>query len=463
MVSSFILLAAATLLPLLPQQGSQSDCNNQTRHKTTCAGNTSTGTANCASFSFTITIAGHTFTFTSPTSCDTGRREQDKDCYDCGPQSDGNHCKARGFKANVKIYSIGGGNPCPTIPDPLPTTLEAASAAVQCKPLPKISDEDNWCASVRSCKESSHDVAAAEDTLILGGGRGARDYWSGPTFDLQWERTAPRGELEEQLLSLPRESVGALPEALRAAFGETATQVGAEVAGTLDVVYFEAGEPWITNRFEFSAYVARHGIHVRERGFVRDEDGEYAPRVESLIHDGRTLLVECAGDTLGHAYLPGYYDLPGVLRARLGPYGLLESWLANPSGLQRLPGTTYESIGGPEATTIVIERYPGIQGPGADGCAVYRLGGSAAVPRFQSVEHRSASGTVRLRRTFAGYSEIDDGVVRPHRVVETIYDAEGRIELSRTLWLLSAQALGIEQARQRGWLTPTAEVWFVYQ
>lgn len=128
------LLAA---LPALGQVTAPVDCNNQTRHKTTCAGNTSTGMANCASFSFTITVAGQSFTFSSPSSCDTGRREQDKDCYDCGPSSSGNHCKARGFKANVKVYSIGGGSPCPTIPDPLPTTLADASAAVQCKPLPK--------------------------------------------------------------------------------------------------------------------------------------------------------------------------------------------------------------------------------------------------------------------------------------------------------------------------------------
>jgi hypothetical protein len=454
---------ALVALSILPQQGSQVECNNQARHKSTCAGNTSTGTANCASFSFTISIAGQSFTFSSPSACDTGRREQDKDCYECGPPSDGNHCKARGFLANVKIYSIGGGNPCPTFPDPLPTTLEAAGAAVQCMPLPLISDEDNWCATVRTCVcIDPPRIVADEGTLVLGKGRGARDYWRGTAFDLDWEGPPARTELEERLLALPRTPIEDLPGELQGALIEAAPLEGAEVSGTLDLVYFRNGEPWINNRFEFSAFICGNGIHVREREFVPDEDGVFRPRVESVLHDGRTLLVDSA-DSPGHAYLPGYYDLPGVLRARLAPYGCLRNWFLDPFGVQRLPGTTYESVGGPSGESSVVEQYPGIQGPGADGSTVYELGGRRTFPRFKICERRNASGATTLRRTFADYSEVMDGLVRPRRMTETIYDSEGKIELSRTLTLRHAGALSVSRARQRGWLTPQAADWYVYQ
>lgn len=454
------LLAA---LPALAQAAAPVDCNNQTRHKTTCAGNTSTGTANCASFSFTLTVAGQSFTFSSPSSCDTGRREQDKDCYDCGPPSNGNHCKARGFKANVKIYSIGGGSPCPTIPDPLPTTLADASAAVQCKPLPKISDEDNWCASIRTRDTGEETpLTAGDDTLVLGDGRGARSRWLGRAFDLDWEHPVPGTELEEWLRALPREPVEALPAALQGALGEAAELEGAEVAGVLDVTYFRGGDPWITNRFDFSAFVGENGIHVREREFVPDEEGEFAARVESVIHDGRTLLVEGSGAT-GHAYLPGYYDLPAVLRARLGPYGLLESWLENPFGVHRLVGTSYAAFSDARGQPTVVETYPGIQGPGADGSAVYQLGGQVAMPRFESVEYRAGDGGTRLRRLFSAYSEVAEGVFRPGRIVETRYDSDGRLELTRSLHLRFTRAMSLAQARDRGWLAPSAKEWLVYQ
>jgi hypothetical protein len=237
---------------------------------------------------------------------------------------------------------------------------------------------------------------------------------------------------------------------------------GAEVSGTLDLVYFRNGEPWINNRFEFSAFISENGIHVREREFVPDEDGEFAPRVENVLHDGRTLLVESAGSP-GHAYLPGYYDLPGVLRARLGPYGLLQTWFTDPFGLQRLVGTTYESVGGASGESFVVERYPGIQGPGADGSTVYGLGGREAYPRFESCERRNAHGATTLRRTYSDYSEVGDGAVRPRRIIETIYDSVGKIELSRTLLLRSANAVSLPRARQQGWLTPQADDWYVYQ
>lgn len=456
-------LLAAALVSQKPTQPSGL-CNDQTRHITTMAGNTSTGTTNCASFSFTLSVAGQSFTFSSPASCDTGRRQQDKDCYDCGPASEGNHCDGKGFLANVKIFSIGGANPCPTLPEPLPTSLADASAAVQCAPLPELSSEDNWCASVKSCEGqqlTAHDQT--EPPLIIGDGQGTRSSRAKRTFELDWKSSVPRSDFEAWVRALPRDPLTALPSALQGALAETADLEGAEVVGVLDIVYFENGVPWIINRFDFTALVRKGGLHVRQREFVPDEDGEVSAREESLIYDGRTLLVESSGGWVGQAYLPGYFDLPAVLRARIAPYALLSTWLNDPFGVQRLVGTKYESLADAKGEPIVIESYPEMRGPGTDGSTVYRFGGRSAFPRVASIEYRAGDGTTRILREFSAWSEVSEESFRPSRVVETRLGEKGELQRMTTLQLRSAREWSLAQARDRGWLVPRCEEWFVYQ
>lgn len=457
-----MLVAAVPWLML--QTSGPAPCNDQTCRRISDAGLFSTGTANCPTFSFTIEIGGQSLTFSMPASCDTGRREQDKDCFECGNQSRGNQCKPHGFPAKVTIYSIGGGSPCPSIPDPLPTTLAEASLAVSCKPLPELHSEINWCAKDSTCEGSEREADPSEGdfpptVLVVGDGRGTRTWMGENAVDLRWER----GLRQSPIAAVPRESVDSLPGLLSEALSRVGGLEGIELAATLDVSYFSQGQPGIVNRFDFVAFVGRDGrLQVNRSEWLPDEEGRHLPAGERILHDGTTLLIEYEGSSVGHAYLPGYYDLPGVLRAKLAPFALLERWLEEPFGALRLPGTAYETLL-TEDGYQVRETYPGIHGLGSDGSTLYSFSRNDPVPRARDVEHRNGAGALRMRRTLDTYGEVAPDLERPFRVCETYYDEQGRIELSRLLNVRVAHSLTLDEARRRGWMVPQAREWLVYR
>lgn len=256
-------------------------------------------------------------------------------------------------------------------------------------------------------------------------------------------------------------SAGTLPVGLSEALEQAGSIAGVEVQGTLDIAFFRDGDLRVVNRHEFSAFVEAGRLHVRATGLATDEVGGRLPIVERVLLDGDTLLLEQEGFPVGQAYLPGYFDLPGVLRSKVGPYRLLQCWQKGLFGVVGVAGSEYQ-VARQGSREQIVESYPGVVGPGADGSATFVIGGSP-VRHIQSVEHRYGNGGLRLRRTFEAYEEIAPSVVRPRVVRETLFDLEGRPEISRVLSIHSARQRSPLEAREDGWLTTRCADWWIYQ
>ncbi len=465
-IAAFVLAASGVgrFFAQTPGTGGDPLCPEQARRLTTTAGNYSTGTQECPSISFTITIMGTSFTFTTPSSCDTGRREQDADCFECGVPSEGNRCKSRGFQVTVKIYSIGGGSPCPEIPDPLPTTLEAAQAAVMCKPLPLIHTEKTWCAKDEPCDPA---VTASEgngEVLVLAEGLGERRTWEGDPAPLL-APPQPRPD-REALAALPREPLSRLPEALANAYLRHASvEGGVELSTTVELVFRRGPGEEIVNRYDVRGVVLGDGRCALELPqLVPDEDGRHVAFVEELVYDGASLFTGTKDAPVHQAYASTYFDLPAVLRQLLGPFQPLFGWVDSPFGILRLPGTEYASLylqdaGGPRFE--IAETYPGIEIPGGGGSTQYVLALADGDPRPERIDVLDSTGRLVVRRTFGDYRELTQGLARPFELREERF-SRGEAAPWLTTYVRIHAARATPDAEQR-LVPPESRSWYVYR
>ncbi|MHC5059092.1 MAG: hypothetical protein ACYTKD_30930, partial [Planctomycetota bacterium] len=354
------------------QSGGSTTCNDQARTITTQAGNTSTGTQQCVSFSFTITVGVASVDFSFPDSCDTGRREQTKDCYDCGPTSTGNHCTARGFETTTKIYSIGNGNPCPAIPSSLPTTLAEAQAIVHCAELPLIETENTWCAKVKTC--AGQTVAEYQHgELIQRGGYDVLVWLADPSELLPGPVPNPTAEAVASMRSLPLSEV---PPALAAVWSACPPLPGvAEFDAELERLFARGGPEGedIKNVHRVTGTVLDRGRFSVEHLMPATREGDPSLVAEDLAYDGASFFWGSHGLPFYQAYGSSSREIEPALRLQSGFMRSFTDFVDDPLGILLLQGSAFTTqIDNDNSSVVVIrETYPGVESPFSKGETTY--------------------------------------------------------------------------------------------
>ncbi len=422
-------------------------CNNQTRHLTTSGGNYSTGTQNCPTWSFTVSIAGQQISFGAPASCDIGRREQSSDCFDCGPASDGNHCTARGFQVTVKISSIGGGNPCPQFPSSLPSTVEQANAAVQCKPLREQDPTVVWCASVTTCVDGKSE-SPYPDGATLNGPDGAY--------------VVRLGDPDSLLVASPPESVASQLRALQTLPASELTDVLREVVLTHAPVS-AVGNLWARVVTEYPAAPGGSAVSI-ERNYrgalgvdgafnldvpyrVLDENGKADNVTERVWFDGASLVTGIVGAPFYNVWVADSANLRPVLHTKTAHLAVLRAWVDNPFRILRFPGTSYATeVDTVSGRVTVVESYPQVESPGGAGRTIYTIDTSTGSAHPLRIEVVDDLGRTLRRTNYEDYRALATGVWRPHRIVEEHFEpGVATPSFVTTTSIRSAQVLGDAQ------------------
>ncbi len=399
-------------------------CNNQTRQPTTLGGDFSTGTQNCPTWSFTLTIAGQQISFGTPASCDIGRRFQSSDCFACGPASDGNHCTARGFQVTLEISSIGGGNPCPQFPSSFPSTVEQANAAVQCKPLRELDPTVVWCASVTTCVD----------------GKSESPYLDGATLNGPDGPYVVRlGDPDRLLVASPPESVASQLRALQTLPTSELTDVLREVV--LNHAPASAiGNLWARVVTEYPAAPGSSAVSI-ERNYrgalgvdgafslelpyrVLDDDGEVNNVTERVWFDGTSLVTGIVGAPFYNVWVADSANLRPVLHTKTAHLAVLRAWVDNPFRILRFPGTSYTTeVDTASGRVTVVESYPQVESPGGAGRTIYKIDTSSGSAHPLRIEVVDDLGRTLRRTNYEDYRALATGVWRPHRIVEERFDS----------------------------------------
>lgn len=453
----------------LAAQGGTSTCNDMSRHLTTSAGVTDTGTQACPNFTFTVQIQHPSggpaleVGFQFPTVCAIGRREQDKDCFDCGPAAVGNHCVGQGFTAKVKIYSIGGGNPCPTIPDSLPTTLREAGDLVHCKELPLLHTESVWCARVIQCGDGQLVPAYEHGELLVDSyGHQVRIWLTEPDELLAAPQADPIQEFLTDVHALPGP---ALPEVLATSVDAHRAVPGiADLHATVQLAFAGAeDQPPITNVYELYGQIAADGRYAID-SLLPSSSPEGAPEIaiEQVAFDGASLFYGTRGSPFYTAYSATSVLQPGARAVHDAYLEPLYAWASDPYRVLRFPGTQYlpESVGSEQRIT---ETYPAVFAPGGTGRTIYTIETNGAVPHIVRMDVRNDDDQLVWRRDFGAFRTLAEGVWRPYRTADRFYEPGSTDPwLVKTLIVHEARMLA-EGEFDETWQRPASEQgwWYV--
>lgn len=433
-------------------------CNNQTRSLQIPAGTTQTET-DCAVWS--ITVLG--VTFTSPASCPNSRTVRDEDTWSCGPAAEGIHCKARGYQVHVKQYALD--NPCPGIPGTLPSTLEEANAAVQCKALPLTNEFNVWSATVTNCVTADpqqgfeEGVHAPRHDEIRSIGRDLYVVHHG-SLDLfpaePWE-AALLDRFDPLRTLTPRDHPGALGATLVShpalpGVGELQASVVFEF---LDV----PGYGTIRNEHRVAGTVlGSRRFALVDTGFVADEDGKRDLSVSQYRFDGRRFIHGERGAEYQNVFLASSGGAKEALQYDAQFVWPLLGWVQDPFWIPRMPGTTWESIARGD-TVQVVERYAQVPG---FGWSTYTIDVSSGRAQPVRIDGFDARGSLVVRRDFSDYRQLLPEVWRPMSVQESHFDARSGALTSRvTTRIDSARALGLREASELPEPEGFEDRWFV--
>lgn len=414
------LARSVVLLALLssPHAAGQ-QCNDLTRTKQQEAGTTSSST-NCAVASVTVSILGQSATFTTPSSCLNSKTTYAETIYSCGPAATGIHCSAHGFPAAIKVWRMGGANPCPIGWPASFDSFAAASKAFSCADLPLVTDTYDWSASVKNCgsgtapAELAHGAEAgdAEDRYLIWN-LDPRPGLPGPT----------QTPMESFVAAISTLDPAALPSPLAAVWS-----AHAPIDGVADlsakIVYHFAAEPGsvIENSYYLSGVVRRDGRFYLERSQSVTRPSE-APLllVEQLSFDGATFFWGTRGAPRYNAWASSSARRDAELQ-RVAPYAaILVDWVKNPFFLSLVPG--YElttevlgSAGGNPTRVRVSASHPQLA-PALRGTARWTID-LASGHHPESLELLTPGGEVHRRFTYSDWKPIVDGNWRPFRIVE---------------------------------------------
>lgn len=446
---ALIVAAALGLAPSAHAQTPTTTCNDQTRQLTTAGGTSSTSAA-CPTWSITVSIPpAVNGTYSSPTSCDTGRTVRSSDCFDCGPASAGNHCKARGFKVNVKVYSIGGGNACPEIPSSLPTTVAQLNAVLACKDLPKTSDTPVWCALVLDCANGKvvSSWADQEQRVLPEGPATVR--LGDPDALLGPPRVRP---FAAQLAAAQSVPIAELHPTVSAAWIMHAPLSGgveltADVERTFENV---PGHGTVVNRHSVAGTVLAGGkFALSDTRRVQNEDQSTDLLTEELAYDGGNFFCGVVGAPFYDAYSSTSLSIDNAM-AGLGFVEPLLNWVDSPFAILRFAGTHYadEQVDGSAGARLrVLETYPGVPLNLDKGQTLYEIEIVDGVPRPVRIAISNSQGALLVERLFSDYRTLGADVWRPFQLTERRFNAGATtpyvtttVSFRRTRLLDSAEA-----------------------
>ena len=441
-------------------------CNNQARTLTTQQGETVTAEQSCTSVSVTVNVAGiGEVGFETPESCPSGKRVQSEDCFDCGPASQGNHCTARGFKANVKTYTSGSGNPCPSIPEELPSTIEELNAIFSCKPLALDGDTDVWCASVRSCSDGQlESIYTHAQALTQANGSPVVISLEDPDPFLSAGQPSP-GTAEAFFAAAQTLSTSQMPTLLAQCLATYAPlpAVGGLHANVTLEHHRAAPESPVVNTFSLSGMMAADGRHVfllPSRGTL---EGAARVVIQELAFDGITFFEGYQGEPYYRAYSSASAQQArarGLHERYLSP---LEQWVANPLRVLRFPGTAYSVSETPEGLVLITESYAGtgIDSPMGLGTTTYTIDVSSETPHVTRIEIRSDQGALTRRRDFSDFQTLENGVWRPRLIREEFHRTSSEEPwLIKTVQILRANVLGASEFESDWWRPKSDQNWW---
>jgi hypothetical protein len=390
---------------------------------------------------------------------------QSTDCFDCGPEAEGNHCTARGFKANVKTYSVpGGGNPCPQIPDTLPDTIDELNAVFSCQDMAEDNNEDVWCASVTTCGSgklvsiySDGEALSLDDETSMIASLSNPDQWlaSGPP------PLDEAGAFFTAAQTLSAEEMPALLVECMNAYA--AVPAISNLHANVKLEFYQPEESLI-NIYSISGLVAADGRFALQIPSRSAAEGE-APRivVEELAFDGATLFDGYQGEPYYRAYSSASSRQPLVLELHGRYLDPLQDWVSDPLRVLRFPGTAYSSEELPNGIVEITESYAqtGIQSPLGLGTTTYTIDTSSTTPHVLRIDVRNDHGDLRHRRMFSDFQSISNGIWRPFLVTEQRYrGSEEEPQLTKTVRILRANRLESSEIESEWWRPASDQNWW---
>lgn len=445
-----------------------SGCNDQARKLSTKGGDTETSTTQCASMTLTFTILGQSVTLSTPESCLAGKRVQSSDCFTCGEPAPGQHCLDRQFFVSLKVYSLGGANPCPTGPSSVPESVSEFVQSMSCADLPLLHEENVGCSQSAPCAVGTPgDDAYTHGAVTPGGHSGAlRREWMG---SLAGTMPGPQpNPYRAFVAALPRDGEVDLPAALATVMANHAPLVGASgLSARVEFVYPLPGEDPVVNVYTLHGTVLADGrFSVVVPRQVPSQGGE-EPIVEELAYDGATLISGLLGAETYQAYASTYPGMAGVLATQAACMRPLLTWLANPFDLPRLSGTEYQVEPVSEHELRITETYPQPEFPAWAGTYVHQIEVTPGGPRIRRSEIFTAGGQLRVRRDYDVFRQVLPGIWRPSEVSEVRYrpDGSGPERIAR-IRIVAASRLHTETEEATAlldWPGPASGWWVVHE
>jgi len=459
----FAALATMAVLVSFPQD-TGSSCNNLSRTIQVGAGTGNVVTQDCGSVTLTATILGQSVTITTPATCIRSLTIHSNDVFSCGPAATSLNCTAHGEKVTVKVMV--NDQPCPTIPDTMPTTMKAVRALQLCGTLTPYDPEHpsyDWSASVTDCKLGNKSDGHMDGQVITTPFDTYTVRLGDPTSLLSPATPNVTLQLLESLQTLP---LSEIPEPLRTAMTTHAQIAGAKrITGQVQSQYFDGdGAPTGTTTASVNGKVAADGRFSITRSYTcYGPQDEVAVLTEDLVHDGATFFIGTEGNSFYNAYASVSPEKERQSAAECSEFGLLLDWAYSPFYFTRFPGTSYDvTPGETPSQSIVTESYAQFGGdPAQAGHTVYTID-SSEVPHPVRVEFRDSSGGLESTFEYSDFRTLAPGVWRPFKITETRFSAASGVpSLLRTLSISTAALL--EQPSAENFARPVMPVerWFV--
>lgn len=410
-----------------------------------------------------------------PKECNKSWVYRDKALFLCQIQLEGSHCKVKGEKSHREIWGFypPTTDPCPNITNALVETIKdlikkgdvsRIQELLQCKPMMKLSEGNDWSAFQSNCPEEQKgsDAKNKTDSLpqLTGSGRAADPlgsklfyYYKGDPYDLM----AP-GKLEVfddgTVLIAPDE----LPPPLAQAVESHGPLAAAAVQGTYVHEEFTGPSPYLLSR-DFTARVDADGeFHSVETSLVPTE-GELLPMTRELFFDGANLFLYFHGNGFTDVWTEGH-PRRFVPAETLGRHALhLVEWLRDPLDVPLLPGWSYSCSYG--VGVEVTMSHAGLAAVGI-GSATYRWD-STTSPHPAGVTYYDVTGNAVRTVDFDDYREVDAARWRPFQMVDTVLHPDSGTVVARTrLELRRAQPLAadaLDGAQPPGAATGLWRIW----
>jgi len=391
---------------------------------------------------------------------------QSTDCFDCGPPSDGNHCTARGFRANVKTYSSGGANPCPEIPSELPSTIEELNATFSCQELTLDNDEDVWCASVTECTSGQlQSIYQHGEPLQQSDGSSVVVSLGEPDAFLDSTPPSP-GEAEATFTAAQTLSTTEMP-ALLAECLDACAPLAAVNDMHADVTlehYLDSQSSPIVSTYSLSGMMTADGRFALQLPNRSTVEGD-SPRVviQELAFDGVSFFEGYQGEPYYRAYSSTSTKQALAMGLHERYVAALEDWVVDPLRVLRFPGTQYSVEESLEGLVVITESYAltGIQSPFGLGTTTYTVDASSEPPHVLRIEVRNDEGELTRRRDYSDFRTLENGAWRPRLVSERYYRASrGELRLTKTTRVLRATPLESSAIEAQWWRPSSDQNWW---